>query len=69
MLAEENATMKEDLERKLSQVMEYKNLVEEYAEKLDAEVAKSSHLKHMLNIASQSKSLFGFGKSKEESMQ
>ena len=41
MLAHENISMKEDLELKCSQIMEYKYIIQEYSDKLENEISKN----------------------------
>lgn len=60
LLAEENAQLKDDIDRKMKQIKEYKFLVEEYNDKLESEVEKSEQLKMMLKNIQNSKS-WGFG--------
>ena len=38
ILAAENSNMKEDIECKLNLIMEYKSIVQEYSEKIEAEL-------------------------------
>ncbi len=41
MLATENNAMKEDIELKLTQIMEYKYIIQEYSDKLEAEIGRN----------------------------
>lgn len=41
LLADENIAMKEDMELKLGQVLEYKYIIQEYSDKLETEIAKN----------------------------
>ena len=43
MLADENISMKEDLELKLGQIMDYKVMIQEYSDKLQSEIEKNNH--------------------------
>lgn len=49
MLADENIEMKEDLELKLTQIMDYKYIVQEYSDKLEAEIEKNNLLNNAIN--------------------
>ena len=42
MLAMENIEMKQDLETKLAQILEYKYIVQEYSDKLENEIQKNT---------------------------
>jgi predicted RNase H-like nuclease (RuvC/YqgF family) len=60
LLAEENAQLKDDIDRKMKQIKEYKYLMDEFNEKLEAEVMKSEQMKLMLRTVESSRS-WGFG--------
>lgn len=65
LLAEENAQLKDDIDRKMNQIKEYRYLVDEFNDKLQAEVAKSEHMKLMLRTV-ESTSGWGFGARTEQ---
>ena len=60
LLAEENAQLKDDIDRKMKTIKEYKYLVDEFNDKLQAEVEKSEQLKLMLKNIQNTKS-WGWG--------
>ena len=62
MLAEENISMKEDLELKLGQILEYKYIINEYSDKLEVEIERNRLLNVSIDQIKQDKSLFGTSK-------
>ena len=58
MLADENISMKEDLELKLNQIMEYKYIIQEYSDKLEAEISRNKLLSNAIDMIRQDKSIF-----------
>lgn len=56
-LAEENSSMKEEIESKLGLLMEYKLMVEEYSEKIEVEYEQTKELQQTLEQQTE-KSLF-----------
>ena len=57
MLADENISMKEDLELKLNQIMEYKYIIQEYSDKLEAEIERNNFLSNAIDKIKQDKSI------------
>ena len=49
LLADENISMKEDMEMKLNQIMEYKYIIQEYSDKLEAEIERNKILNDSIN--------------------
>ena len=58
MLADENISMKEDLELKCTQIMDYKLMIQEYSDKLDSEIEKNNHYKQMFDRLNKNNSVF-----------
>ena len=56
MLAAENISMKEDLELKLQQITEYKYIIQEYSDKLEAEIERNKLLGDCVDQIKQDKS-------------
>ena len=71
MLAQENISMKEDLELKLQQITEYKYIIQEYSDKLEAEIERNSLLTAAIDQIKQDKSFLSnlSGPSTQEKMQ
>ena len=49
--------MKEDLELKLNQIMEYKYIIQEYSDKLEAEIERNNFLSNAIDKIKQDKSI------------
>ena len=62
LLADENISMKEDLELKLGQILEYKYIINEYSDKLEVEIERNRLLNASMEQIKQDKSLFGTSK-------
>ena len=62
MLADENISMKEDLELKLGQILEYKYIINEYSDKLEVEIERNRLLNISIEQIKQDKSMFGSSK-------
>ena len=65
MLADENISMKEDLELKLGQILEYKYIINEYSDKLEVEIERNRLLNISIEQIKQNKSMFGTSKASE----
>ena len=71
MLAQENISMKEDLELKCAQILEYKYLVEEYSEKLETQIDQNKMIQRAVDRIKQDNSLLASlsgGPSKKDKM-